>query len=335
MEDFFMPTYGEISRGEQPIKVKIDYTDSLSEEGDVDNNTPNDYTKWMVLPNNTYVPTNNIITKSNLPSGKYQIGYDSQQQRYSFIKKNINLDELLKLPVPAFNSILSDMEFFWKNPNKFKEYKYTHKRGILLHGEAGCGKTSLCSLLSDMIVNEMNGVVFSIDDSTDLDLYIGSMSTVFRTIEPNTPVLTLMEDLDGLVIDPRSESRLLNLLDGVNQLNNVVYIGCTNYPENLKGRILNRPSRFDKRYYVGLPDENVRRYYLENKINKKDLDNFDLDKLVNDTYGLTIAHLGELIKGIFIFGKDRDEVIKELKDMNEFISSTKYSSNKPKIGLGR
>jgi protein TonB len=56
----------------------------------------------------------------------------------------------------------------------------------------------------------------------------------------------------------------------------VVYIATTNYPEKLQERITNRPSRFDRRYKVELPNEEIRRAYIQHKLNDDDLKNVDI-----------------------------------------------------------
>jgi SpoVK/Ycf46/Vps4 family AAA+-type ATPase len=113
-----------------------------------------------------------------------------------------------------------------------------------------------------------------------------------------------------------------------------IYVGCTNYPERLKERILNRPSRFDKRYHIGYPNAEVRSFYFTHKIKKEDLDQIDLNDLVAKTEHLSLAHLGELVKAVFIFGKTIEESVSQLKDMSEWISSTQ-SENKEAIGFGK
>jgi len=55
---------------------------------------------------------------------------------------------------------------------------------------------------------------------------------------------------------------VLNLLDGVKQVDNIIYIATTNYPELLEERILNRPSRFDRRFHIGTPSAEVRKFYF-------------------------------------------------------------------------
>lgn len=180
----------------------------------------------------------------------------------------------------------------------------------------------------------MNGIVFSINNGRMLNNYADAVPSLLKRIQPDVPVLTLIEDLDGLIRNTDTETQLLNILDGLNQMENVVYIGNTNYPENLKERILNRPSRFDKRYYIGPPSAAVRKFYLENKITEEDLSKTNIDELVEKSEGLTLAHLGELIKGIYIFNKNINDVVTELKDMKNFISSSKFDTKSSSVGFG-
>lgn len=285
------------------------------------------YKEWWETKPNEFIPTPAIVTKPLLPPGSYVLRWNYQENYPIFIKRPVKLDELLVLPDPTFNSIITDIKYFWDNQKKFSEYKYAYKRGILLYGPPGSGKTSLIALLSNDII-ERGGIVINIKDANDLQIYSDSVGKIFRNIQPDTPILTIMEDLDGLAQVKETETLLLNILDGVYQLANIVYLACTNYPENLQDRILNRPSRFDKRYLIDLPSEEVRKFYLERKIHPDDLAALDLNDIVRQTDGLSIAHLGEFVKSTFIFGKSVEESIANLKDMGTFISSTKFKGKK-------
>lgn len=285
------------------------------------------YKEWIEHRANEFIPTPTVVLKPQIPPGSYIIKWDYQNGYPIFTKKPVKLDELLVLPDPVFTSILHDIQYFWDNKEKFEEYRYAYKRGILLYGPPGSGKTSLIALLSDDIIKR-GGIVINIKDANDLSIYNDSVGKIFRNIQPDTPVLTIMEDLDGLAQVKETETLLLNILDGVYQLTNVVYLACTNYPENLQDRILNRPSRFDKRYFIDLPNETVRKFYLERKIYPDDLAKLDLDDIVKKTEGLSMAHLGEFVKSTFIFGKTVEESIHSLKEMGVFISSTKFKQKK-------
>ncbi|MDA3779452.1 MAG: ATP-binding protein [Bacteroidales bacterium] len=300
---------------------------------DVPSENADGYCQWQKAPNGAYHPVNKITLIDELPGGKYDIQWSNDTNQYYFVKTSVVLDELLDLPNPIFKSIINDIKYFWNNKPLFDKYKYAYKRGILLFGEPGCGKTSITAQLSKIII-KMNGVVFSINNRRMLNNYADAIPKLLKRIQPDVPVLALIEDLDGLLRDSEVETLLLNILDGLYQTNNVVFMGNTNYPENLKDRILNRPSRFDKRYYIGPPNAAVRKYYFENKITADDLSKINLNELVEKSEGLTLAHLGEMIKGIFIFNKNIDVVVNELKDMKNFISSSKFDAKGSSVGFG-
>ncbi|NJO18646.1 MAG: AAA family ATPase [Thioploca sp.] len=63
-----------------------------------------------------------------------------------------------------------------------------------------------------------------------------------------------MEDLES-ILKSNNPSTVLNILDGVNSFDNIVFLATTNYPEELESRIKNRPSRFDRRFYIGPPEK--------------------------------------------------------------------------------
>lgn len=287
----------------------------------------NDLSHYIVESDNKFLPTPYIELIPRLESGLYSIYWDSNKRTYGFRKTQIITDELLLLPNGIFEEILNDISFFWSNKDAFTKYKFAFKRGILLYGEPGCGKTCLTSLLSKQVINDYDGLVFILKDDDDLGRYLESIPSSLRLIEPDRPMLIIFEDLDGLCSHEKTEATLLNLLDGMTQFENCVYIGCTNYPEKLKDRILNRPSRFDKRYHIGKPSEDVREFYFNAKIKKDDLKKIDIEEYVKKTEGLSLAHLGEVIKSVFIYKKNLNDVIQELQNMGNFISSTKFTVN--------
>lgn len=292
------------------------------------------YSEWIVDVNNQYVPHIKREVAPVVPPGKYSIVWNNNFHQLCLSKEEVYLDELLEFPNTQFSEILKDIDYFWDNKQLFEKYKFVYKRGILLHGPAGCGKSCLTALLSEQVIKK-NGIVISIKDTNDLDKY-HEIKYAFRSIQKDTPLVLIFEDLDGLVKNSNAEVALLNILDGTNQTQNILHIGCTNYPELLKDRILNRPSRFDRRYKIDMPTKEIRKFYFEHKIRSEDItrmggDSF-MNKIINETEGLSLAHLSELIRSIFIFGNDVDESIKILKDMNNtHISSTQYG--KESIGF--
>src|SRR5258705_13886621 len=100
------------------------------------------------------------------------------------------------------------------------------------------------------VINDLNGVILPLNSDTSLSIYSSCIPEIFRVIEKDRPLVIIFEDIENLCTGGSTETLLLNVLDGLDQLENVVYLATTNYIEKLKERIMNRPSRFDRRIYV-------------------------------------------------------------------------------------
>jgi AAA+ superfamily predicted ATPase len=287
------------------------------------------YSQWLKRGPNIFIPTDNSITQQALDPGVYNIRTQEGVGAYLF-KKNLTLDELVDLPMEEGVKVIEGIDKFWKRKEKFAEYGYTYKRGVLLYGAPGNGKSCLINKLCKQLVEDLKGIVIYLSSGAELGLYYHFSSEILRIIEPDRKLIVVMEDIDGMIAYKDNETTLLNILDGVNQLDNVVYIATTNYPESLSARILNRPSRFDLRIEVKAPTPECRRIYLEAKLKEHDLKEIDLNQWVEQTEGMSMAHLGELIKSVIIIGNDFDETIETLKGMKVLPCSADFDKDTKK-----
>ena len=73
--------------------------------------------------------------------------------------------------------------------------------------------------------------------------------------------MLVFEDLDALVNND-NRSFFLNELDGFAANSGILTIATTNHPEKLDPAILDRPSRFDRKYHFGLPALDERRAFI-------------------------------------------------------------------------
>jgi AAA+ superfamily predicted ATPase len=291
------------------------------------------YSKWIKRGTNTFIPTDNSQILPIVDAGMYDLRV-AEGIGFYMLKREMYLDDLLEFPSKIHRTVLDSIKEFWKRKAKFKEYGFAFKRGVLLHGKAGSGKSCIISLCAKYVISELQGVVIPLNSQADLDLYAKAIPETFRVIEKERPIVIILEDIEGLCSSPSSETQLLNVLDGLDQLENVVYLATTNYIENLKERIINRPSRFDRRIYVSFLNYEDRMFYFHKKLKESDLKTIDVKKWSRDTDGLSVAHLAELIKSVAIFGSDYDETLAILKEMNEFASlhSSKYEKNGGRMG---
>jgi len=153
-----------------------------------------------------------------------------------------------------------------------------------------------------------------------------------RQVEPERPLVVIFEDIDAIASEGSwTTSMILNLLDGIKQIQNVVYISTTNHPEKLEDRITNRPSRFDRRYEVELPNEEVRKAYIENKLSKEDLEKINMDDWIKESEGFSLAHMRELVISVVTMDNSFEDTIARLKGMKV---KPKIKSGNSGIGFG-
>ncbi len=262
---------------------------------------------WAVA-GDAYLPCEEAVNE--LPAGHYVVEY-SQTQGVFLRKQEFSIDDLLELPDSAAEQVIGEIEHFWSLESHFRDFGFLWKRGMLLWGPPGSGKTSTVQILAKKII-ERGGIAVSIYAP---GLAIVGMR-IIRKIEPSRPVLGLLEDIDAIV-QTHGESDLLALLDGENQVDNIVYLATTNYPERLDPRFINRPSRFDVIKKIGMPSPEARATYILAKSRRLMNNIVELIRWTKDTEGLSIAHMKELIISVEVFNADYDQSLIRLKTMME------------------
>ena len=242
------------------------------------------------------------------------------------VKMKISTDNLVTLPDTAGSEVMSEFEEFWARREAFVERGFLHKRGLLLWGPPGSGKTSSLMQMAHEVVTARGGIVCQIDSP---ELSAICLSNI-RKIEPDRPIIALIEDLDALV-QRHGENQFLSLLDGETQVDRIVYVATTNYPERLDKRFVDRPSRFDTVRYIGMPSAAARRVYLSAK--EPSLQSNELETWVNQSDGFSIAHLRELVILVRCFGKPLKEAIGRLEAMRVRKPSSEDSPDRAPFGI--
>jgi len=282
--------------------------------------------QWAVCGIDTFKPVSE--SAKQLDAGLYNI-VNTQEHGIVFSKKTLCVDDLLLFPDSLSDKILKEVTQFWDRESIFKKYGFLHRRGYMLYGPAGSGKTCLVHQIMVKIIAS-GGIVFQCDSHT------GTFSKglqLFRQVEPTRPVVCLFEDLDA-IIDGSSEEQILSLLDGENQINRVLNIATTNFPERLNRRIVARPRRFDRVIHVDMPPAEVREMYFKEKL-KIDGDE-NLSEWVKLSDKFSFAAMAELVISVKCFDKPLKEASEHLRRMLvEKVSSDKFNELKENVGFGR
>jgi hypothetical protein len=169
------------------------------------------------------------------------------------------------------------------------------KRGILLHGAPGTGKTHTVRYL----LSQLAGVTVVVLSGGALGL-IAEACSVARTLQPS---LIVVEDVD-LIAEEREFGmgqhpllfQLLNEMDGLAPDLDVTFLLTTNRADLLEPALAERPGRVDHAALLPLPDSAARRRLLRLYRGNLDLDLSDPEVAITRTEGVTASFLKELLR---------------------------------------
>ncbi len=164
------------------------------------------------------------------------------------------------------DELVTDIHRFFKSKRWYVNRGIPHRRGYLLHGPPGCGKTSLISAIAGHF--DLNVFIVSLSDSTMTDETLQNL--INRTA---TKGLLLLEDIDA-AFESRTEgygrghnsnslsfSGLLNALDGVSSAEGRITFMTTNYVDRLDSALI-RPGRVDVKKKIDFLSEfQVRKFF--------------------------------------------------------------------------
>ena len=172
----------------------------------------------------------------------------------------------------------------------YKALAVPHRRGMLLYGPPGNGKTSLIRLIGGRLP-QVPAMILRPSAKFDTD----ALGGVIQRWTRQAPAMLIVEDLDWL-LKQVNVSTFLNLLDGVESAagGGLLLIATTNHPEDLDPAINNRPGRFDVVVEVPPPDEALRLQFLRGRLPAAGDE--AVRRVATDTEGLAFAHLQEILR---------------------------------------
>jgi len=283
----------------------------------------------------------NYSQKNNFYKGK-KISADC-----SFLKinKNITWEDVI-IDEKIKNVISENIEKLFSMSDALKKNGIMLKRGIIVEGSPGQGKTMICKvLIKELPVTILYVLPTHIHDRSDV-------ARICDMAKDLSPTLLILEDIDYLAEDREgpggagwSVIDLMNKMDGIEGFENVVTLATTNLIEKVENAIKNRPGRFDRVISLKNPSKDGIVRMLKNFTQKFKVDaKINFEKMSEKLDKMSGAYIKDLCitaallaiqensvdeNGIAILlGKHFIEALKEIKD-KDFSQNQTFVENKP------
>ncbi|HQY87410.1 MAG TPA: AAA family ATPase [Tepidisphaeraceae bacterium] len=239
---------------------------------------------------------------------------DPAEPKWNIIK-NEYLDDTQppRLPIDEDELILTDevrrridldvIGFFSERVSAMHEkLNVPYRRGVMLYGAPGNGKTSTLRYIGGQLPNIASYIFRPGEKVDDLDF-----EYALDTWRRNAPALLIVEDFDWL-ITKLNLSTVLNLLDGIEvpTAKGLMLIITTNHPEMLDSSLSNRPGRMDVSLEICPPDKLQRERIFTKKL--PEISPELIQQLVKSCEQLSCAHLVEIarLSGLYALAENRD-----------------------------
>jgi SpoVK/Ycf46/Vps4 family AAA+-type ATPase len=276
---------------------------SLSELHDKYNNVELTGQQWGAVGRGLYSAFPASIPK--LPPGVYSLDMDNHTNKPIFVYRNVKADDVYRFPDSLADHMVEEIERFWKRASIFDKTGFLHRRGYLLYGSAGTGKSTIVQQIMTDVVRRGDLVLLCNHPHV-----LNTALEELRKTEPERNVVCIFEDIDAIV-SKFGEDIILSILDGANMINHVLNIATTNYPEKLDKRLVSRPRRFDRVIKILPPSDSVRVAFLKKKLPKGE----NLKKWTEGTKGMSFAGVAETIISVCCLGNAFDESVKAVKEL--------------------
>ena len=293
----------------------------------------NKNSRWLKIGQSRFETGDNYIILDKLESGLYQIEFDNKKWKIFFTKLTIDNSNLIDLKQEETEEVFNMVKTFCESKDLYRKWNFKYKRGCLLYGVPGTGKSSIISKSIQYVIDQ-GGVCFVIKTCEQLKHFNDIFYSGYREIEATRLTLAIYEDIDGIVTDTNCETLLINMLDGIGDGNNIFSIATTNYTEKLNDRLVKRPGRFDRKIEIKSPNYEVRIRFFDAMIPETHRNDIDISKWAKDTEGFTIAELSEFLKSYFLCGESFEDSLSIIKNLEKNKTSKDYNKDtKEKIGF--
>ena len=215
--------------------------------------------------------------------------------------------------------ISNKIDKFFAKLDVYKEFGIeVPKRGCLLYGSAGSGKSTSLNKISREYVSKGDTVVLMWPTDKFEAYDVKDFIQTFEYVEGASKLILIVEDIGGIEVDQvrmKSDSSLLSLLDNQEKTFTIptFIVATTNFPEVFLGNLTNRPGRFDDKIEVTYPPKEARasllKFFSKGKATQEQIELIQK----KDYQEFNPAHIKEAFIRSAIHDKTLEEVLKEMK----------------------
>ncbi|MDH4277886.1 MAG: ATP-binding protein [Acidimicrobiia bacterium] len=179
------------------------------------------------------------------------------------------------------------------------------KRGLLLHGPPGTGKTHTVGYLMNAMPDRTTVVLEGYS--------VGALGYAAAIVRSLSPAMLVIEDID-IIATARGHYgepghpllfNLLNEMDGLAATDDVLFVLTTNRADVLEPALAARPGRIDHSVEIALPGGPERRRLLDLYLSGTAHELTNVDAVVERTDGVTASFMKELVRRAVLVALER------------------------------
>ncbi|KZV77177.1 P-loop containing nucleoside triphosphate hydrolase protein [Peniophora sp. CONT] len=209
-------------------------------------------------------------------------------------------------------TVKKDVYGFFESREMYKRFKLPWRRGVIMHGPPGNGKTiSVKAIMKDCAAYGYTPLYVKTFKNFRGDEY--AIQAIFDKARESSPSVIVLEDLDSHITD-QNRSYFLNQIDGISGNDGILVLGTTNHFERLDPALSTRPSRFDRKFLFDDPDRPSRRLYVQywqDQLADSDEITFPVslaEEIADSTDKFSFAYLKEVfVSSLVTLMKEREE----------------------------